>query len=562
MVKKIVLFSLFLINLFVFSQSKKLEDLSFSEIEKKIDSLSSNANLQKKIANFYLFKAKKENISEHITYAYRYLSVINNDLKYADSAIVEASKISNNKYLAEAYINKSSLLSYQLDYINALNYLFKAHKIANTINDNYLYYETLYFIAQNRLYIGQINEANKEFKDCIDYFKQNLDKEEIGKNYQTLYIYALIGTIDSNTKIGLQKQNTLLYKEAYNYIKKNKIDFYLPYFISSEGVDAYHSKDYNKAIAKLNQAIKQYNDNWTHFTEIYYIGLSYWKLNEKKIAIKYFEKIDKEITKHKKFNPEFRPAYELLIEYYKEKNNKKKHLEYINKLMALDDSYEKNYKYLFSKIHKEYDTNKLIQEKNDIQNSFKMYKYITIAVIVFLIIIVSLFGYKFYSTQKKIKEINSKKVLLTPVENENIADLEASNKNFSQDYYEKIPGLKADTVKNILNKLDNFEKNLGFLDVQLTQLSLSEKLETNASYLSKIFKVYKEKNYNVYIGDLRIDYIINLLNTDKKNWEEDIKKLANLGGFSNAENFSDHFKRKIGNTPSQYIKSLRKEDHF
>ena len=101
MVKKIVLFSLFLINLFVFSQSKKLEDLSFSEIEKKIDSLSSNANLQKKIANFYLFKAKKENISEHITYAYRYLSVINNDLKYADSAIVEASKIRTlNCYLS------------------------------------------------------------------------------------------------------------------------------------------------------------------------------------------------------------------------------------------------------------------------------------------------------------------------------------------------------------------------------------------------------------------------------------------------------------------------------
>ena len=187
-VKKYSIFLFILFSLFNYSQNKKLESLSFQEIEKKIDSLSSNANLQKKIANFYLFKAKKENISEHITYAYRYLSVINNDLKYADSAIVEASKISNNKYLAEAYINKSSLLSYQLDYINALNYLFKAHKIANTINDNYLYYETLYFIAQNRLYIGQINEANKEFKDCIDYFKQNLDKEEIGKNYQTLYI--------------------------------------------------------------------------------------------------------------------------------------------------------------------------------------------------------------------------------------------------------------------------------------------------------------------------------------------------------------------------------------
>jgi AraC-like DNA-binding protein len=217
---------------------------------------------------------------------------------------------------------------------------------------------------------------------------------------------------------------------------------------------------------------------------------------------------------------------------------------------------------LFSKIHKEYDTNKLIQEKNEIQNSFKIYRYITIALIIVFISIVSVIGYKFYSTQKKIKKINSKKIVFAPEENEKIIDLEILNKNFSQDYYEKIPGLKADTVKNILNNLDNFEKNLGFLDAQLTQLSLSEKLETNASYLSKIFKAYKEKNYNVYIGDLRITYIINLLSTDKKNWEKDIKELANLGGFSNAENFSDHFKRKIGSTPSQYIKSLRKEDNF
>ena len=66
MVKKIVLFSLFLINLFVFSQSKKLEDLSFSEIEKKIDSLSSNANLQKKKLPISICLKRKKKISLNI----------------------------------------------------------------------------------------------------------------------------------------------------------------------------------------------------------------------------------------------------------------------------------------------------------------------------------------------------------------------------------------------------------------------------------------------------------------------------------------------------------------
>ena len=104
-----------------------------------------------------------------------------------------------------------------------------------------------------------------------------------------------------------------------------------------------------------------------------------------------------------------------------------------------------------------------------------------------------------------------------------------------------------------------FEENLGFLDYQLTQSSLSEKLETNASYLSKIIKIYKEKNYNVYIGDLRTNYIIELLNNDKKFLDKEIKELAHLGGFNNPENFADHFKRKLNTTPSQYIKNLKQE---
>ena len=80
-------------------------------------------------------------------------------------------------------------------------------------------------------------------------------------------------------------------------------------------------------------------------------------MGNKKEAVKYFEKLDKEYYKDKNQDPQFRPAYELLIEYYASKNNTDKQLEYINKLMSLDKSYEKNYKYLFAKIHKEYDTN-------------------------------------------------------------------------------------------------------------------------------------------------------------------------------------------------------------
>ena len=43
--------------------------------------------------------------------------------------------------------------------------------------------------------------------------------------------------------------------------------------------------------------------------------------------------------------------------------------------MALDKSYEKNYKYLYTRINKEYDNQKLIEEKkNKIEKSLKTQK--------------------------------------------------------------------------------------------------------------------------------------------------------------------------------------------
>lgn len=566
-VKKYSIFLFILFFLFTYSQNNKLESLSFQEIEKKIDSLAfSNNKNAFPIIKFYISKSKKENNPEALIYAYRYATKASESeieaRKYADSAIIIAKKNQNFKLLSESFLNKGVYLMDIFKNREALDNILIANKYASLLKDAYIEHKTLYYISQNKILLGQDIAAIQDLTKCLIYFENNLGNSNLGEDYEIYFTYSLMTIIDCNSRLGYTNQNIKLLNKAFQYINETKKTYLLPYFISCQGVDYFYSKKYSLAIKHLEKALYLYNDVWPHHTEVFYLGLSYWKKGEKFKAVKLFKKLDNTYKDEKNKDPKFRPAYELLIEYYKEKNNKKKQLEYINKLMALDDSYEKNYKYLFSKIHKEYDTNKLIQEKNEIQNSFKIYRYITIALIIVFISIVSVIGYKFYSTQKKIKKINSKKIVLTPEENEKIIDLEILNKNFSQDYYEKIPGLKADTVKNILNNLDNFEKNLGFLDAQLTQLSLSEKLETNASYLSKIFKAYKEKNYNVYIGDLRITYIINLLSTDKKNWEKDIKELANLGGFSNAENFSDHFKRKIGSTPSQYIKSLRKEDNF
>ena len=240
---------------------------------------------------------------------------------------------------------------------------------------------------------------------------------------------------------------------------------------------------------------------------------------------------------HYELNPEFRPAYELLIKYNDSIGNRDKQLKYINTLMSLDKNYEKNYKYLYTKINKEYDTQKLINEKNKIESSLKNQRTI-ISSILLLTILASLFYWNRYnSLQKKYKEkfeeiISQKPILekietLAEVELKQDGDLNLKTlsindkikitapKNSSElEFYNKIPGLNPILVQNILQQLDKFEEELRFTDNQMSLRLLSEEFNTNIPYLSKIINVYKGKNFNYYINDLRIDYIIELLKND------------------------------------------------
>lgn len=282
---------------------------------------------------------------------------------------------------------------------------------------------------------------------------------------------------------------------------------------------------------------------------------------------------------HYELNPEFRPAYELLIKYNDSIGNRDKQLKYINTLMSLDKNYEKNYKYLFSKINKEYDTHKLINEKNRIENSLKTQRTI-ISTILLLTILATLFFWNRYNSLQKIYKEKFEKIIsevpsrsknkqIEKIVNEiDVTEDVISNSelninfpkpknSFDLEYYNKIPGLNPLIVENILNQLEHFEKENKFLDNQVSKTLLSEILNTNPTYLSRIINVYKGKNVSIYINDLRLEYIIDLMKNDAKYLNMDVKELAYLSGFTNTQNFSDNFQRKFEIKPSYFIKMMK-----
>ena len=534
--------------------------------------------------NLYIKKSKLNKNDETLLYAYRVASnscdyPIN--FKYADSALVVAKKSNDNKLLSYAFLNRGNLFMSQERYKKALDEILIANKLSNSVGDQYTYNKTKYLISQNKIYLGLYEDANNELKGCLKYFKENLSLgDELGKSYSMYYLYSLMSYIDTNTKIGRQNLNADLLKEAYSYIDKNNLQVYKPYFVSSEGTDAFYRKDYKLAIDKLTKALLSYNDQWPHHTEIYYLGLSFWHSGRKKVAIKYLEEIDNEYNKTKKLNPNFRTAYEILIKYNDSIGNTEKQLEYINKLMALDKSYEKNYKYLYTRINKEYDNQKLIEEKNKIEKSLKTQKITNVFLFLISLLVIGLIVLRYRKLQKTYKarfeeiiaqselkkhddkKITQKHALLTK-EQENkedsqiIPEVNITEASFDYNFYNKIPGLNPIFIENILNQLEEFENDNKFLDTQISQRLLSENFSTNATYLSKIINVYKGKTFNIYINDLRLDYIIEFLKNDVKYLNMDVKELARLSGFSNTENFSDNFQRKFKIKPSYFIKMMK-----
>ena len=56
-------------------------------------------------------------------------------------------------------------------------------------------------IAQNKIYLGLYEDANKELSSCIDILKNLNITSDLGKNYQMFYLYSLMSLIDTNTKL-------------------------------------------------------------------------------------------------------------------------------------------------------------------------------------------------------------------------------------------------------------------------------------------------------------------------------------------------------------------------
>lgn len=516
--------------------------------------LSEKDSLKLKVyLEYFVQKARKENNLNELFHYYRYFHFYypeNKHLVHADSAIYYAKKLKDNALIGDAYYSKSVVYLFKKQYKESLDVTLIANEYIEKTNDDYLKLKIKYKIANIKLYLGYYDEAIKLYKECIDSFSQFEDynnKKGLINSYDGLAIcYIRSGHYD------LASKNIAL---GIKTAKEQNFDFDVQYFAKTQGINEYYKKNYQVALSQLKQALPTIIENKdlpAETTLNFYIGKSLLGLNEQEKAMPYFFKVDKALEDATFMTVKLRENFEILIDYYKRQNNIEKQLEYINKLIDADVILNQNYQYLSSKIHKEYDTKILLEAKESLQNKLsyeetKAWMYIFL--IALLTIGLACFVY-FYSKKQKVYKQKFEALLLKQKEQLQVKETPKP--------IAKNIGINPDVIKDLLKKLEDFEKAALFLKKGITLNKLSGQLKTNSTYLSKVINHYYGKNFSFYLNDLRIEYAIDLLKTERITQKYSIKALSEMTGFTTPKHFSDAFQASTGLKPTYFIEELGK----
>lgn len=560
MIQKKIISTLFLL-LIVFN-SFNFYAQTFKEIRAKYENLDENDHKALPYIENYIIKAKKENDLSCLVRGYLdgsfYNSIPAIKIKYADSAIVSAKFSQDNQLIGEAYATKGSLYYfYYKKYKLALNEYVNAFDYTKKTSDLFLNNMVMYHMGVVKSYLGYYQEALENFRNCIAYFEplsndNNLHPNLIFNNkkgyynslHQAIVCYRNLGdfkTADSLINVGLSKT-----ADAKEFPLEHS------YFLKCKGVIDFHNKSYQESIKLLNKAlpeIKRNKDFAWESVSYFYLGKAYSALNQQKEATNYFTKVDSIFQKNNFILPELRENYEILIKDSKLANDTKKELYYTNSLLKADSTISKDFNYLSSKIHKEYDTQQLIDAKNRLESNSTL--WIIVSSIIILLLLATLY-YRYTkekNIQKKYVELEQglmQNVSIVPVQNMEIISSTKSS-------------LNEKTFNDVLKKLERFEKKLEFTEKGLTLNKLAKKFDTNSNYLSQVISEKRNINYNKYLSELRINYITQKLYNDKEYLKLTVEALAEKSGIASRQNFSDLFFEINKIRPTDFIKLRKKE---
>jgi AraC-like DNA-binding protein len=504
----------------------------------------------------YIKNAKIKDDHKTLFYGYRtaiYHSEGKQKLAYADSALISAKKTKESDFIGNAYYLKGHAFYEEREYKKTLDNYLMANEILQSSNDKFAFNQVTYGIAVVKSYLGYYNDALQLIDSALKYFQNQKTPDgnlfyirclfRKGEIYQNMEDFKKAAEVNL---IGLQE--SIKFKEKIQE----------QYFNLAIGVDEYYAGNFAHSIHSIEKALPTMRENNYFEMEAkgyFYMAKSYAALHQDEKALHNYQMVDSLFVKHNYLSQRLRGNYEWLIDYYKSKGNKDKQLYYINQLLKVDQVNATNNQYLVHKINKDYDTQRLIKEKAELEKEFDNWRYYAIGVLLFFLLVTLLYFYKFRKSQQNNQKLHLQYQELLRENQEN-----TTFKKADIPVKKAVKEIPENIVEDILNRLEKFEQNHEFLNKNIDLKSMADKFKTNTTYLSKVVNTYKKRNFNSYLNKLRINYMIELLKKEPKFRNFTIEALSEIGGFTSSRHFSDTFFAETGLRPTYFLDKIQKED--
>ena len=264
--------------------------------------------------------------------------------------------------------------------------------------------------------------------------------------------------------------------------------------------------------------------------------------------------MDSIFNKIKDLHPSLRSGYSFLINHYRNQDNTRKQLYYVEQLLKFDSLVYDYSSHITDGIYTDernrllYTQEELTVKVNEISNRNNL------IIIVSAILIVTLLFEIIRRKRRNEKLLREFQLKFDRI----VAEKTAREKESGlQKNYE--PNISKSLVDQLLFKIQDFESTKGFLDKEISANKMASDLGTNANYLGKVIKYKYGIGFRRYINNLRIKYVLNEIRQNRRILKYSIQAIAQEAGYNNAEPFSKAFKAKTGYYPSEFIAKIKNQ---
>lgn len=455
------------------------------------------------------------------------------ELIYSQPALTEriAIMISENdndpKKKIEALFILSKIDYQNANYKSALEHLYSAQHLIKNVDDKDFWNIRLDFnLAEIYRDLQIFDLADKHFRQANQLF-QNINKP----NQILTEIHNYENAVDRSKNSDYRGSNILLKKNlnashnmrylsflrlGKNYIQTNQSD---SAFINFSKVPAGSEILYTNSLVGLAQSSLLKND---------------WNSAEQYLK----NALNLNATLHTQ-----REIYNILSQKYLNEKNIDLHEIYKLKYDSVDNKISANLDQARNLVIKHVEL-----ENYDVQNTFwSKSVFILICLIIISAIPLIYYYFKTRSDYKKYLQIVNE-VNIEPIPKIEI-EIEKEKQSVIPEKSEQL----------LLKKLHKFEQSENYLNPKISLTMLAKQFDTNTKYLSEVVNKNKDKNFNSYINELRINYIVHKLKNEPKYKNYKVISLAEECGYASHSTFIAAFRSVKGISPASFINFLKKE---